>query len=169
MAAVFITQQMLTAWTDQGKVRLDENTLHLLQEGRTVNLKPAVRFTKLIDGGEDPHKLVGKVKTSDQLHELGAEHYMDSVILGDVGYTVVEGFMGDLSPPPAAQRRPELTPAQVGAPAPVSMPNAVPPGIREAAAAAAAPANAPAAAAQSDLEKEAEELSRLFLTTVRDS
>jgi hypothetical protein len=165
VAAVFITQQMLTAWTDQGKVRLDENTLHLLQEGRTVNLKPAVRFTKLIDAGEDPHKLVGKVKTTEQLHELGAEHYMDSVILGDVGYTVVEGFMGDLSPPPAGARKPELTPARIGAPAPVSMPNVVPPGVREAAAAAARPTSGP----QSDLEKEAEELSRLFLTTVRDS
>jgi hypothetical protein len=161
VAAVFITQQMLTAWTDQGKVRLEETTLHLLQENRTVKLKAAVRFVKLIDGGDDPNKLLGKVKTSEQLAELGAEHYMDSVIMGDTGYTVVEGFMGDLSPPPAAPKKPEHTPAPVAAaPAPVSMPNSVPSGLRE--------ALASAADGKSDLEREAEELSKLFLTTVRD-
>lgn len=104
MAAVFITNAMLTQWSDQGKVRLDDTTLTLLQENRTVKLQPAVRFLKLIDGGEDPNKLLGKVKTPDQLSEMKAEHYMDSVILGDIGYTVVEGYLGDLSPPTGAAK-----------------------------------------------------------------
>jgi hypothetical protein len=97
--AVFLTNLMLQQWTEQGKVRLEDTTLTLVAESRTVRLTPAVRFTKLIDGGDDPHKLIGKVKTREQLVDLQAEHYMDSVILGDVGYTVVEGFLGDLSPP----------------------------------------------------------------------
>jgi hypothetical protein len=104
--AVFLTNLMLQQWTEQGKVRLDDTTLTLVAENRTVRLTPAVRFTKLIDGGDDPHKLLGKVKTREQLVELQAEHYMDSVILGDVGYTVVEGFLGDLSP---AARKPDAT------------------------------------------------------------
>ncbi len=109
MPAVFLTNIMLQQWTDEGKVRLDDTTLTLVAERRTVKLTPAVRFTRLIDGGEDPHKLIGKVKTKEQLVELGAEHYMDSVILGDVGYTVLEGFMGDLSP--ASRREAAVAPA----------------------------------------------------------
>ncbi len=99
MPAVFITNEMLQAWADDGKVRLDDTTLTLLAESRTVKLTPAVRFTRLIDDTTgDPHKLIGKVKTKDQILELKAEHYLDSVIFGDIGYTVVEGFLGDLSP-----------------------------------------------------------------------
>ena len=98
MPAVFLTNGMLQQWSDQGKVRLDDTTLTLLAEARTVKLTPAVRFTSLIDGGDDPNKLLGKVKTTAQIFELGAEHYLDSVIFGDIGYTVVEGFLGDLSP-----------------------------------------------------------------------
>lgn len=122
MPAVFITNAMLTQWSDQGKVRLDDTTLTLLQENRTVKLQPAVRFIKLIDGGDDPNKLIGKVKTPEQLAEMKAEHYMDSVILGDIGYTVVEGFLGDLSPPPkkanAAAARPAKKPEPRPTPAP---------------------------------------------------
>ncbi|MCP4500603.1 MAG: hypothetical protein GY822_11645 [Deltaproteobacteria bacterium] len=97
MAAVFIPQNALDAWTDQGKTALDNNTLTLLKEERTVDLNPAVRFRSLQGADVDPHQLLGKVKTHSQLDELGAEHYMDSVILGDVAYQVEEGFMGDLS------------------------------------------------------------------------
>src|SRR5947208_1368307 len=117
MAAVFLSNAMLTQWSDQGKVRLDDTTLTLLQENRTVKLKPAVRFTKVIDGSPDPNKLIGKVKTPEQLAEIGAEHYLDSVILGDVGYQVVEGFLGDLSPPPKGAKH-EKTPAHQPAPTP---------------------------------------------------
>jgi hypothetical protein len=131
MPAVFITNAMLTAWTDQGKVRLDDTTLLLLKENRTVVLKPAVRFLRLIDGEADPHALVGKVKTAEQLHALGAEHYLDSVILGDVGYTVVEGFLGDLSPKSGQPSSSTLPPQPAGG-------------------------------------RDAEELSKLFLSTVRD-
>lgn len=155
MAAVFITNAMLTQWSDQGKVRLDDTTLTLLQEHRTVKLTPAVRFMKTIDGSPDPNKLLGKVKTTEQLVEMKAEHYLDSVILGDVGYQVVEGFMGDLSPPPKP-----AAPPPAAAPAPVApAPAAVEPKTAE--------TPAPEMT-KSELEAEAEALSQLFLTTVRD-
>ena len=141
MAAVFITNAMLTQWSDQGKVRLDDTTLTLLQENRTVKLKPAVRFTKLIDPGEDPNKLIGKVKTPEQLAEMKAEHYMDSVILGDIGYTVVEGYLGDLSP------QKKQTPAQATKPAPAPVDVTPDP---------------------EDPLTDAEALSKLFLSTVKD-
>lgn len=181
MAAVFITNAMLTQWSDQGKVRLDDTTLTLLQESRTVKLKPAVRFTKTIDGSPDPNGLLGKVKTTEQLTEMKAEHYLDSVILGDTGYQVVEGFMGDLSPPPKgaaatpAVETPKQTPAK--APPPKASPaKEPPPPATGATRGVPAPVDtgpqAAPAAAQADAaggpESDAEALSRLFLTTVRD-
>lgn len=144
MAAVFLTNAMLTQWSDQGKVRLEDTTLFLLQENRTVKLKAAVRFTKVIDDANDPNALLGKVKTTEQLADIGAEHYLDSVILGDIGYSVVEGFLGDLSPPPKKAR---------AVPAPVE--------------ATSSPAVSEAPTTKSPLEREAEELSRLFLDTVK--
>lgn len=152
MAAVFLSNAMLTQWSDQGKVRLEDTTLHLIQEKRTVSLKPAVRFTKVIDDAADPHALLNKVKTTEQLAEIGAEHYLDSVILGDTGYTVIEGFLGDLSPPPRKAKAAAPPPAAGAAPAPVEV---TPP----------VGSSVPAA---SPLEREAEELSKLFLDTVKD-
>jgi hypothetical protein len=98
---VFLSNVMLQRWTDQGRALLEDTTLTLVQDRQSVALTPAVRFTRLVDGGVDPHRLIGTVKTKDQLATLGAEHYMDSVILGDVGYTVVEGFRGELAATPA--------------------------------------------------------------------
>lgn len=138
MPAVFLSHDMLQQWTDQGKAKLDGTVLSLATQNRTATLVPAVRFTALIDGSDEAHRLLGKVKTTTQLSELGAEHYMDSVLLGDVAYTVVDGFLGDLSPAPAARSlaktAPVATPSSVSAP-PMS---------------------------------DAEALSRLFLQTVRD-
>ena len=63
---------------------------------------------------------MGKVKTKVQLDELEAEHYMDSVICGDVAYQVVEGFLGDLmaarpigqAAAPAPAKAPEEEPSR---------------------------------------------------------
>jgi hypothetical protein len=180
VAAVFITNAMLTQWSDQGKVRLDDTTLTLLKEARTVKLKPAVRFTKTIDDSADPNSLLGKVKTTEQLAEMGAEHYLDSVILGEVGYQVVEGFMGDLSPPPKPAAPPPEAPAPTAAaappagPAPLAEPPPERPRADKPGPTAALPVDLPAPApVEGDLESgaeesEAEALSKLFLTTVRD-
>lgn len=174
MAAVFITNAMLTQWSDQGKVRLDDTTLTLLQENRTVKLQPAVRFLKLIDGGDDANKLIGKVKTPEQILEMKAEHYMDSVILGDIGYTVVEGFLGDLSPPPksaaaAAKGAPAKGAPAKGAPAKKAQtkPTPAPVNVDSIAKAVAASTNSGSSKADDDIA-DAQALSDLFLSTVKD-
>lgn len=153
MPAVFIAQSTLQQWSDAGKVRLDDTTLHLLKEGRSVALKPAVRFTKLTVGDEDPHGLLGKVKTAEQLAEMGAEHYMDSVIHGDTAYEVVEGFMGDLQAP----ARPAAPPAEAAAPKPSPAP------VLE----AAADKPTPSEEGEPEELSDAEALSKLFLDTVQ--
>lgn len=170
MPAVFLTNDMLQQWSDQGKVRLDDTVLTLIAENRTVSLTPAVRFTSLIDGTDEVNKLLGKVKTKAQIDELGAEHYLDSVIYGDVGYTVVEGYLGDLSPAKRAAPPPKIVvePAKPAEPDPeddfhertdVRL-------VDGGSASAPAAVDLPPAPARLS---EAEALSQLFLSTVRDT
>ena len=195
MAAVFITQKVLTDWADAGKVELNDTTLLLVQENRTVDLHPAVRFFCVVGGEADPHGLLGKVKTREQLKEMGAEHYMDSVIHGDVAYQVVEGFMGDLSrpkPQPAATQPPKEVPRPVSSlPQPAAEPVAQAPSPAPPEPAFEAPVTQPDQPAtkrvesksgalhealleaaegdsgEGDTEADAAALSRLFLETVQ--
>ena len=149
MPAVFIAQSTLQEWADAGKVRLEDTLLTLLKEQREVNLTPAVRFTEVLGGEADPHGLMGKVKTKTQLDELEAEHYMDSVICGDVAYEVVEGFLGDLMASRPVGQKPAPAPVEV-AEAPAER-QEVEKAVEEAEAAG---------------EDTAAQLSRLFLETV---
>lgn len=167
MPAVFLSNEMLQQWSDQGKVKLEDTVLTLLAEKRTVALTPAVRFTALIDGTDEQNKLLGKVKTKAQLDEIGAEHYMDSVIIGDIGYTVVEGFLGDLAPvkrparaapPPSVGDDPfRQQPTDVHLVAPTRPVNAAPAAV-----------DLPPPPAPVPPLSEAEALSQLFLQTVRE-
>jgi hypothetical protein len=98
MPRVFLTHGMLQQWTDDGHMTLDGDVVSLVDAGkpRQMQLVPAVRFVRVLGGTDDPHGLLHRVKTAEQLAALGAEHYLDSVILADTGYTVVEGFTGTL-------------------------------------------------------------------------
>jgi hypothetical protein len=95
---LFFPQEALDAWLDQGRAVLESDTLTFNPEGRRFKLQEAVRFLSEIAGGGDVNKLVGKVKTKEQLTELGGEQCSDSVILGDDAYEVVEGFVGEPLP-----------------------------------------------------------------------
>ena len=47
-----------------------------------------------VTGGTDIHELVGRVKSINYVSELGAELFDTSMILGDLAYEVIPGFMG---------------------------------------------------------------------------
>jgi hypothetical protein len=93
MARLFITQDTMDRWTAEGKVRLEDDVMTLPALGRSFRLKSAIHLTTLIEGS-DTHQLLGRVKTDEQLFDLGAEHYGRSVLVGEVGYDGVEGFIG---------------------------------------------------------------------------
>ncbi len=159
MTRVFLAQTNLDEWTDQGAVRLEGDTLSLVEEQRTLDLQPAVRFLQVADGSPDPHALVGKVKSLDVLKELGAEHYFDSVLYGETAYQVAEGFLGRLSPfaeAPFAEAPLSEAPLSEAPLSEAPLP--------EGAAAAGQGARGKEALPGSD---EAKQLSDLFLTTVR--
>lgn len=125
---LFIAQDKLTQWEGEGKVVVADNVLTLVAEKRSYLLAEAVRFLKLVGSDQDPHGLVGRVRTRDQLKALKAEHYMGSAIVGDTAYEVQEGWVGTVvstAPRPAAAAPPPPTPAVAPPPPVVAAPQAV--------------------------------------------
>jgi len=91
---LFVPQSVLDKWSDKGRVEVKGEVLVLLREKKSFQLTSAVRFLKM-EAGEDLKGLLHKVKTLDALKQMGAEHYRESVILGDSAYQVQQGFLAD--------------------------------------------------------------------------
>jgi hypothetical protein len=91
---LFVPQSVLDRWSEQGRIQVDGNVLTILGEHKSFALTSAVRFIKM-EAGEDNAGLLAKVKTTDALKQMGAEHYMESVILGESAYQVQQGFLAD--------------------------------------------------------------------------
>lgn len=90
IAQTLVDQQLGAA------LQLDGDMMHLqVPEGpMQLFISPAVLFVGVDGEGQDTGKLVGCVKTSQELTQLGAEHFDTSAVVGDVAYTVVPGFVG---------------------------------------------------------------------------
>ncbi|HXN56484.1 MAG TPA: hypothetical protein VN874_09460 [Myxococcales bacterium] len=116
---LFVPQSVLYRWSEQGRVSVDGSVLTILGEDRAFSLTSAVRFIKL-EAGDDKASLLQKVKTLDALKQMGAEHYLESVLLGECAYQVQQGFLADAN----ALRRA----ASASAPPPSSQPKTAPPG-----------------------------------------
>ncbi len=93
---LFVPQHMLDQWLSEERVEVEGEVMITKPEGQRFTLTTAVLFKDEVTGSPDAHDLLGRVKDLEQLAELGAEHYADSVILGDNAYQVVEGFAGTL-------------------------------------------------------------------------
>jgi hypothetical protein len=123
---LFVPQTVLDKWSEQGRIQVDGNVLTILGEGKDFALTSAVRFMKM-EAGDDTAGLLQKVKTTDALKQMGAEHYMESVILGEVAYQVQQGFLADanaLRRAAAASAPPVPKPAPAAAPKPEPAPTA---------------------------------------------
>lgn len=91
---VFFPQETLDEWLGADRVELKGEELTLKSEGRRYRIIEAVRVVREVTGADDPHELLGRVKTRAFLSELGAELLEGSMILGDNAYDVVQGFVG---------------------------------------------------------------------------
>jgi len=100
---LFLPQKTLEDWASSEKADLAQGQL-VVKESRTTHpVTPAVHFVKVVSG-DDLHGLIGRVKTTQQLHELRAEHMADSCIIGDAAYEVVEGYVTEVQAPAGAAR-----------------------------------------------------------------
>jgi hypothetical protein len=101
MRRLFVAQELLDQWAGQGKIELSGNYLKILAEDRSFQLQPGAHFLSLA-AGNDTNQLVGKVKSEDQLREIGGELYMNSVLVGEDAYDVQAGFLAEVADMPAA-------------------------------------------------------------------
>ena len=102
---LFLPQKTLEDWAIADEADLVEGKVVITATKSTHGVNPAVHFTKLANG-TDSNNLIGRVKTVEQLDALGAEHMMDSVILGETVYEVVPGYIAEVkpaAPPPSKQ------------------------------------------------------------------
>lgn len=91
---VFFPQTTLDDWVSDNRVDLKGEDLLLKEPGRRYRIIEAVRILREVTGADDPHELLGRVKTRAFLTELGAEILESSMILQDNAYDVVQGFVG---------------------------------------------------------------------------
>jgi hypothetical protein len=92
---LFWPQALLDEWLVEEKISIDADTLTVSAQDARYRVRQAVHFLADVGDGSDPHRFVGRVKELETLTALGAEHYMDSVLLGDSAYQVVPGFTGE--------------------------------------------------------------------------
>ena len=96
MPRIFVAQTLADSWLSAGRVALERDLLRLPASGGAATvlfINPAVFFER-IDGSEsDVHDVVGRVKTAQELAQMGADHYESSVVMGDYAYTVVPGYL----------------------------------------------------------------------------
>jgi len=96
MKKVFFSQRLLDSLSEEGKIKLEGNVLSLLSDAsKTFELEPAFRILQTADGSEDPHNLVGRIMSKQELEDMRAEAYMDSLIYKDTAYTADPGFIGE--------------------------------------------------------------------------
>lgn len=95
MARLFISQERLDAWTAEAKVEVEGNEMTLVEDGRAFAIRPAVLFLKVAGNDPDEADLIGRVKDEAALAQMGADQYMNSVIVGETAYDVQCGFVGD--------------------------------------------------------------------------
>ena len=152
---LFVPQSVLDKWSEQGRIAVEGNVLTILGENKDFSLTSAVRFMKM-EAGDDTVGLLQKVKTTDALKQMGAEHYMESVILGEVAYQVQQGFLADAN----ALRR-AATVSQPLAPKATSAPAAKP------AATPAAPASSAAAKAEEKKAGDQDMLAQFLLDNLQ--
>lgn len=92
---LFWSQELLDRWIVDEKIVLKDDLLTINSEKRSYRVSQAVYFATDVGDGKDPHRLVGRAKEISKLDSIGAERYMDSVLVGDSAYQVVSGFIGE--------------------------------------------------------------------------
>jgi hypothetical protein len=91
---VFFPQAALDEWLADNRVDLKNDELSIKGEDRRFRIIEAVRVLREVTGSDDPHELLGCVKSRAFLSELGAELLEGSMIIGDNAYDVLPGFVG---------------------------------------------------------------------------
>ncbi len=115
MNRVFLPQDALDRWSVEEKIDVEGDVLTIKEEARSYDLVPAVRFMTEVGGAGDAGGLLGKIKETGQLRDLGADYYPGSVIVGEAAYEVIDGFVGYPRPVNPLEAPPPKVSASIGA------------------------------------------------------
>jgi predicted N-acetyltransferase YhbS len=90
---VFLPQDVVDTWITTDRVELVGEIMTFRADALALRLVPAYFFARLSGGADDGHRLLGRAKMKAAVAALGAEVYMNSVLLGDTAYDVESGFI----------------------------------------------------------------------------
>jgi hypothetical protein len=110
----FIPQEIVDAWVTADKVDLAGETMTLRASRIALRVVPGYFFDHVSGGSDEGPKLLGRVKTKAAVSALGAEVYMNSVIVGETAYDVVAGFIAKPIDPSCARQALVSAIAQAG-------------------------------------------------------
>lgn len=94
MKRLFFSQSMLDSMQEAGKIRVEKGILTMLTGGQpSFRLVPACRLVRTIETNAAPGELTGRILSEQELKEMQAEVYGDSVIHKEVAYQADPGFI----------------------------------------------------------------------------
>ena len=103
MPRIFVSQKRVQVWTEEGRVQIDGNQMTMPEMGRMFRLTEAFYVEKAVSEGGDTLGLKGRVKTRNQIAQLGGEVFLNSLVIGEVAYEGDPGFVGEPMPRSAKQ------------------------------------------------------------------
>jgi hypothetical protein len=90
---VFIPQDVVDSWVTADKVELSGEIMTFRGLGVALRMVTGFYFDHVAGGSDEGHNLLGRAKSKAVIAAMGAEAYMNSVILGETAYEVEAGFV----------------------------------------------------------------------------
>lgn len=90
---VFLPQDLVDSWITADKVELAGEFMTFRGSRVALRLVPGFYFDHVAGGLDEGHQLLGRAKSKAAVAALGAEVYMNSIILGETAYEVEAGFV----------------------------------------------------------------------------
>jgi hypothetical protein len=90
---VFLPQELVDSWITSDKVEWAGEVMTFQASQVVLRMVPGFYFDHVSGGTDEGALLLGRAKTKAAVSALGAEVYMNSVILGETAYEVEPGFI----------------------------------------------------------------------------
>lgn len=90
---IFVSSELVDHWLSAGTADLRGEKLEARGAGTSYFVEEAVHVTAEVTGSTEVPELVGRVRPLHELTSLGAEILDRSMVIGDLAYDIVPGFL----------------------------------------------------------------------------
>jgi hypothetical protein len=90
---IFVSSELVDRWLSAGTADLRGEKLEARGTGTSYLVEEAVHVTAEVTGSAEVPELVGRVRPLRDLSSLGAEILDRSMVIGDLAYDIVPGFL----------------------------------------------------------------------------